>query len=400
MAQITTTGAVRTTLEQYVILLENAFRSVFGQDLDVDPETPQGQLIGIIALSLAQSDEAIIDVSNAANIYRAVDQQIDGLAAILSILRDPAERSQVTVTLTGVPATLIPAGSRARTDAGDLFSLSVDTQLSGAGTATATMLSVETGAIAAAAGTLDNIVDIVPGWETVNNVADATSGRSIETDTEYRARYFRELSRNATAPLESVIAAVSEIEGVSDVVGRENDLSINQTIDGVVLIPHSIAIVVQGGGDTEIAQAMQLRKTGGTATNGTTTVTIPHPSGFDVNYNFFRPTLIGFELDLDISTDQNFPGNGISLIKERIQDYINGAFDSVSADFFDVTGIQIGEDLSRNRLFTPINSVIGHTVNSIVLSRKGVTEDVMEVPANLDQRIVLESLDDVTITVT
>jgi len=398
MAQITDTGAVGRTLDEYLTILENLFKSVFGADFDVSTETPQGQVIGLLALIFSEADEAIVKTSNGTSIFRACGQQLDGLTAILSTLRDDAERSQVTVTLTGVPSTVIPAGSRARSVNNDLFVLDDDVQLDGTGTATATMFSVETGIVSALAGEISNIVDVVPGWETVNNAAAASLGQSREVDQLLVQRYFRELFRNATSVIRSVEGLVSALEGVTDVIARENDTPNPIILQNVTIPPHSIAVVVEGGGNTEIAEAIVLRKTGGTGTTGTTSVTLPdRPSGIPIT--FFRPTPIEILVNINVSLTPDVVGNVQALINERLMNYVNGNFIVDTEGFFETDGLNIAETLYLHRLYTAVNSVQGIIINNLTLQVKGTGVDVTEIPIDLDQKITISDSADITITV-
>ena len=69
MAIINDTGIISTSLNEYRILLQAAFRAALGADLDVSDETPQGQIIGIFAFNLSQLDDAIIQAFQQQYIY-------------------------------------------------------------------------------------------------------------------------------------------------------------------------------------------------------------------------------------------------------------------------------------------------------------------------------------------
>jgi len=396
MAIITDTGITPTTLEEYKTLIENIFKSAFGNDFNIDPETPQGQLIGDLAFSLSQSDNAHVVSANTLDIFKASNTQLEGLCSLLGINKRGASHTTVTATLTGVPATLIPSGSRAKSDNGDLYALNDDTTLSGGGTASATMTAIETGPLEVDIGELTQVVDVVPGWETVNNAAAGSIGLDAEIDTEYRKRYFNQLFKNAISVLDAIIAEVREVESVIEVFGAENDTDSPVIIDGISVDAHSVAIVTDGGAEEEIKDAIRLSKTGGTGTTGTTAV--PDPPHQDINY--FKVDKIEIEVDIDITINSSFPGNGLELLKQRIYNYIAGTFaGSADASYFETGGMTISEDLNKFRLFTPINSVPGHVVNTLTMNIKTFgTVDLIE--ADLDQKITIASTDDIKITVT
>lgn len=394
MAQVTDSGVTPTTLEEYQTLLRVAFQSVWGEDLDTSAKSPAGQWIDNIALTLSQSDDALISATGAANIFRAFKAQLEGLGALLGILKDAAEPTRVTATLGGTPGATILAGSRARSTGGDLYALVADATLDVGGTIDAIMAAVETGPIELLAGQLSSVVDVVPGWETVTNAADGTVGRDIEPDAAYRNRYFTELFRNALSVLDSIVAQVSGLENVVSVIGEENDTDSPLVVQNVTIDPHSVAIVVDGGLDVEIKDAIRFKKTGGTGTTGTTIV--PDPPNTDIN--FFRVSFINIEVTVTTTAGINFPPDGVAQIKQRTLEYINGGFLGASSDdFFEVDGMQISEDLQKHRLYTPINSVRGHTVTGLTLEDKSLPGDVDTIVANLDEKIRFLTIDDINV---
>ena len=87
MARVTAEGIDPTTLQGYIDALETAFRSALGPDLDLAPETPQSQLIGVLALTLAEADEALVAVGNGMARSRAIGVQLDDLGSLLGIPR-------------------------------------------------------------------------------------------------------------------------------------------------------------------------------------------------------------------------------------------------------------------------------------------------------------------------
>ena len=365
----------------------------------MDPETLQGRILGNLALTMSQSDDAHVLTANAMDILSSSGNQIDGLASLLSIARDAESNTLVTAQLTGVAATLIPEGSLARTDAGDQFASTADITLDGTGNGSGTFQAVESGAVACGANELTNIVSVVPGWETVDNASAGSVGETEETDSEYLARYFGVLSKNAGTPLDAVTSAVRDLDTVTDVRGVENDTSAPVTVDGVSIAAHSICIVVEGGADADIADAIRLKKTGGTGTVGDEEVDDSPPSE---PIHFYRGTDVDIEVDVDITIldEDVFPSNGLELIKERIYEYITGDFEG-SADpesYFETDGMSFGEDLYKQRLYTPINSVPGHAVNTLTMDLLGDGGDQSSIAADLNEKITFASIDDITIT--
>ena len=87
MARVTAQGIEPTTLQGYIEALEAAFRTALGAELDLAPETPQSQLIGTLALTMVQADEALVAVGNGMSRSRALGVQLDDLGSLLGIPR-------------------------------------------------------------------------------------------------------------------------------------------------------------------------------------------------------------------------------------------------------------------------------------------------------------------------
>ena len=104
-------------------------------------------------------------------------------------------------------------------------------------------------------------------------------------------------------------------------------------------------------------------------------------------------------IGITITINDKFPANGITSIKQAVSDYYNGGFPPVSDGLFETDGIQISEDVFKSRLYTPINSVPGHIVTALTLEDFAGGGDVDILVADFNQRNVIQSLPDITVTV-
>ena len=359
MARVTPQGIEPTTVDGYVTELGRAFRDALGQDLDLAPETPAGQLAGQLALTLAQVDEALVAVANGFSVGRGLGVQLDDLGSLLGIDRLGESRSRVDVILTGRPGAVIPAGSRARTDdEAAIFALDAAVTIPASGSITGIMTAVDAGMIPAPAGTLTRIIDLVAGWESVTNPADAALGRLVEADDAYRLRYARHTARNARSSTEAILAAVLEVPGISRALIRENATSAAVTVQGREIGAHSVYIVVQGGIDAAVARAIASSKTVGAATSGDTLVHVPHVGGWTVPIRFSRVNAVPVSVTLGLTLQAGFPSDGTSRMIRQVRDFVGG--------------LEIGEPLTAQRLLAAVLSVPGHTVD-LGVGRKGGT---------------------------
>ena len=391
MARVTDTGVDAQGLTGFTTLLQQVFRAALGQDLDVAAESPQGQIIGGLALILAQEEEALVGVSNGMDLYRSVGTQLDDLGSLLDIERRDERHSTVTVTLTGTPGTVIEEGARARTTAGAVFALTADATIGAGGTVSATMAAVDAGPVAAAAGTLTSIFDLVAGWTAVTNPAAASQGRRREPDVAYRARLVAERAKNARSSPEAIEAAVLGVDGVTACIVRNNPRTTQHTEQGVAIGERSFLTVVQGGSDAAVAAAIERAKPVGSVMTGAVAVDVPHPSGqHQTPVRFTRVVEVPLTVTIDITAGAGFPGNGTAQIIERVVKWAAGTWTSGVGDF-DTSGLGVGDTLDLERIKSPILSVPGHVLESVAAVRK--SNDGVVNPVLLTERLTIAAAD-------
>ena len=231
MAHYTTEGVQARSLAEWKTHLESEFRDAFGSDLSLAPDTVEGQLVGILALAFREMDEAALDVKSAIALSTANGVHLDDLSSLFHLRRHAAGPSTVVATLTGAQGTVVPAGSQARTTAGDVFVLDADATIPAAGTTTARFSSRDDGPVEAPAGALSSIVTPITGWTSISNAAAATPGRLQETDRQFRLRFKALAARLANSPVEAVLAAIVEAQPTLAPRIEEND----GTAAGIVL---------------------------------------------------------------------------------------------------------------------------------------------------------------------
>lgn len=211
--------------------------------------------------------------------------------------------------------------------------------------------AVNVGPIEQEANTITSITTPILGWDSVTNPVSATVGRLTETDEELRLRFRNSKFERSTNLIDSLYSALIGVDGVTQVQIYENDTNIT---DGNGVPPHSFLPIVLGGSSVEIAQAIWENKPIGILSDGNTTVSVEDIQEFNHNVSFERPSPEVIYIDMTLTTDSGFPANGSDLIKQAILDYAEANFG-------------IGDDIVYSRLFTPINSVAGHQVDSLFI---------------------------------
>ena len=362
MATVTPQGIVGRDLTGWRTLLETRWRVAFGDDFAVDPETPAGGIIGIMAATGAEADEGVVALSNALSPSRALDSEQDVLGELIGLPRHGSTRSRVTLTLAGVTGTTIPAFSRARTSSGSEFRTVVAAVLPAGGSIQVVAEAVELGAVAAPAGSVNQIVTQVAGWETVTNPEDAAPGIAQESNLAYRSRYQASTGRLARGPVDAIYAALIEA-GATDFRVEVNKTSVDKIVTTFTIPRHSIFVIVKAGQDGDIAAALIRSKGLGTPTYagaGARAVTVGA-------IMFRRPEEVPVALALTIDVDAEFLADGLNEIRRNLADYAAGTWTGGTGQF-DTRGFRIGEPVDLRRLQSPINAVPGHLITALAVT--------------------------------
>ncbi len=213
------------------------------------------------------------------------------------------------------------------------------------------VVAVNAGPLEQPANTIDTILTPVLGWDSVINPIAATPGADRETDEELRLRFRNGKFDRATNSIDSIYSALINTDGVTEVTIYENDTSV---VDGNGVPGHSFLPIISGGLSTDIANAIWDNKPIGILSYGNTTVSINDSNGGVHVVSFSRPNPVVIYISMDITTDVNFPANGNDAIKSALIAYFAANFGT-------------GDDVIYSRVYTPINAVPGHQVNTLTI---------------------------------
>lgn len=398
---LTAQGLVIPSFQDIRDFINGKFQSAFGTSIALDDESFEGTVIGILSDVYRQIAELVEAVHNSQDPNAAFGAALDALASLTGTLRRGEIFSTVVATLTGDPGTIIDEGSqvsvvgtdeRFATDE-EVTLVVVDTwtatpaakvlgdretnedrvyqvivagnggvsaptgtgtsnddevvwQYIGEGTAAADVATtaVNPGPILATSQTMTQIETPISGWESVVNLLDADLGRLLETDEDLRIRRFRELARLGAATKNAITAAVSAVNGVLSVRVFSN-VTDETDADGVP--PHSVEVLVRGGEDQDIWQAIFENVADGIRTHGDEIGTVVDSEGEDQEIHFSRPEEIEIYVDVEIIKDPDtYPENGDDQIKAAIVTYGDaqqGGKDAVasaiSAQMFAIPGV-------------------------------------------------------------
>jgi uncharacterized phage protein gp47/JayE len=295
---LTDAGFVAKTLQD----IEASF--VQQQRANIDPaiDTSQfgliGQLNGIVASDLAELwelGEALYDAMDPDQV--SGDAQ-DQLYSLTNSLREPATSSRVVCTVVLAPGTTIAALTAVASVAGNARARFTNTTaMENTGGVEATyeipFAALETGPIAANAGTLTQRDTLITGWVSVTNALDAELGTDIESDAAYRARRQDELAAQGGGTVAGIRADLLQLDTVLAVSVLEN---VTDTVDANGLPGHSFEAVVRSQigavDDQAIALSIWSNKPAGIEAHGSVDVVITDTEGVEHTIGFSRPTAV------------------------------------------------------------------------------------------------------------
>ena len=308
------------TYQETLDYLVDRYKAIYGEEIYLAEDAPDYQMMSVFARCLDDYAALCVDDYNSRNIQYATGNQLDLLLPLIAMKRNSATASKATLLLTGEVGTVVPAGSKAIDEDGNLWDTQEDVTIGFVSQVTEVLAVCETkGAIRAAAGTINRIYSAVNGWTGVTNPNAAIPGKDTETDAEVRSRQRYVVGSYSVTSSEAIIGTLMDLDGVIDAVIKINDTS---TEDAVTHIPgHSFSCVVYGGDDAEIAQAIYRKKAPGIGTYGSETVTIMDSYGTEHDIKFNRPEDVETNFVVTIRTLANYDQ---TLTEEIITNVIGG----------------------------------------------------------------------------
>lgn len=226
--------------------------------------------------------------------------------------------------------------------------------------------TVENGPFTAEVGEISDIVTLVPGWDSVDNLQVAAIGRLAETDAELRIRYKSGVYALGAATLPALQANLeSRVAGVRSVRVFENDTDFT---DVVGRPPHSIHVVAEGGLDSEIAEAIFRYKAAGIDTFGAIETEVIDDEGVAHEIRHDRPTPVYVWIKAAItllpSSEESFPADGFVQIANNLLAAGNA--------------LGVGKDVIWQRLLAAVHAVKGVAEAELLLAE---TASPLAVPA-------------------
>ncbi len=312
------TGLHIPAFEDIYAALQADYRSVYGQDTNLDPDTTDGEWIGIQAAAFNGYCAAFAAAYNAFSPATAQGAGLSSVVKTNGIAREVATNSTSDLTVVGQAGTIISAG--VATDGTTAWALPDPVLIPFAGQVIVTATCQTVGAVAAPAGTINQISTPTRGWQSVSNAADASLGSPVETDAQLRVRQGVSTMLGATGVIDGILGAVLNLPGVGAARIYENDTDI---ADANGIPGHTISLVVNGGDAQAIATAIARRKLSA-GTYGTTTETVVTGiAGISRRIAFFRPTQPSITWGVSLRILKGFTTDIQAQVQQALSDWTN-----------------------------------------------------------------------------
>ena len=382
-------GIVTQSLEEIRADLIEKYKSIYGQNINLESNSPDGQFINILAQEKKDTLDLFVQYYNNLDTERVVGipQQI------LYKLNDCTIKAytysyvyiNVTVTqgvnLAGLDDNIENADGVGYTvsDGNGNRWILAESQTLAAGTHLLNFRAAELGSVTATPNTITIMETIIPGVSGVTNPAsNYITGQTGESDSEFRLRRNQTVTAPSQGFEDSLQAQLLNLTNVTQAKVYNNRE--NSTINGIPA--HTVWVIVAGGTSLDIGKTVYNNIPPGIPMKGSTSVTITRPGGTSETINYDTPTAVSLYISMDIqllsgAIDEGYVKEQISLITFNIGESAEGV--NIAAAVKDI--------ISKNG--SPYN---------VLVSTDGINYSEVVTPSALDEYFTI-STDDISITI-
>lgn len=331
-------GIIIQNLSEILDEREAYARTFLGDDFVISGESVVANIESADADRELAIQELLLYIATQLDPDQAEGIWLDYICALNNITRISATKTNIPITITGTPGTNKNSGEITIADEStDEYLINQTAFIIGEdGTANVQFEATSFGPLTFLSSSNYYIKTPSIGLSSViyNTEGVQNIGRNTETDEELRARRKESVEVTATSVLSSIKANVLQVTDVIQVKPKENDDLIE--VDGIP--PKSFEIVVRGGDDQAIAEAIFYKKPAGIKAFGTTNVEVSDEDGNKYTIGFTRPipTPITVSITLNLSSAQT-------------ESWIEGVKSDIVSEF--TKTYNIGDDVYASKLY-------------------------------------------------
>lgn len=383
-------GLVTQELDEILTSLVTQFRSIYGQDINLEQNSPDGQWLNILAqekkdiLDLFTSYYNNLDPDRVVGIPQQILYKLNGLtinAYTYSYVYVTVNVSE-DVTLQGLDDNIENAdgtGYTVRDTNGNRWILAETQELS-SGSYTLNFRSAELGAITALANTINIMETVLKGVTSVNNpAANYITGNQGETSAQFRQRRNRAMSVPSQGFEESLQSQMLNLPNVTQckVYNNREDT----TEDDIP--PHTTWVIVEGGSSDDIGRVIYNNLPPGIPMKGNQSVEITKQNGDIETVYYDLPLAVPLYIRATIQSFDSAPD------EDYIKSQLAGALD-----------YEIGQMAETANITTQLKEILstGATAYNVEVSADNTTWAEYLTPTGLNEFWSVAA-DNITLTV-
>ncbi|HEB0976104.1 TPA: baseplate J/gp47 family protein [Yersinia enterocolitica] len=379
--QFDNNGLQTDTFRDLFQTLSDSYKGIYGQDIDLDQESPDGQRVAIEA-------QARTDIEASLQwLYSQMDpdfntgdmQQI--IAKLHGLYLRPGSRSQRDLNVATDRPVFLYSGYKIIDQSNQVWFVRQNVTIP-AGTTTVTFFAQDFGKVTGLIA--DTFTQLTPELGVLSITSDAVAvvGRDEETPEEFRQRRNRSLENPATGSTGAIFAKVAQLPGVTDLNIGENDTKVDNPATGIPA--NSIWLVVEGGAVSDIVEVMIKQKGGGTGVKGEVTgryiETLVRPDGSTLpiahDMQFDRPIYIPLHISLTARRKVTNDPVDVETLKQALANRI----------------MHIGEDVDANELYADGYGVarVNYVLTNMKISADGIVFTDAELSPGFQGKFTLD----------
>lgn len=326
-------GLVTQSLEEIIQDLKSKYKSIYGQDINLEQNSPDGQFINILAqekkdmLDLFTQFYNNLDPDRVIGIPQQILYKLNGLIIQAYTYSYVYVNVTVTedVTLQGLDNNIESAdgtGYTVRGENGNRWILATTQNLS-AGTHLLNFRAADLGSITALPNTINVMETILKGVAGVNNPANNyIIGNTGESSAQFRKRRNQAMAVPSQGFDESTQSQMLNLPNVTQCKIYDNRSDV--VVNGIPA--HGIWVIVEGGTPAEIGRVIYNNLPPGIPMKGSQQVQVPKINGdiLTVLYDIPKPVPLYIKAIIknfsDTHIDEKYIKEQLSLIDYNIQE--------------------------------------------------------------------------------
>jgi uncharacterized phage protein gp47/JayE len=319
------------TLSELIEDCEDGYKEIYGDDINIDSNSPDGQQINLLAQMGVDIRELISNVYNSFNPDNALGVVLDQRVALNNIEREEGTYTIVPVDITcsqSTPLTGLDDQSEDAEPTGDIYTVQddsgnefylIDSVTLPSGETTVNFRAKEIGNVEVTTETITTQTTVVLGVTSLTNTSSvSTQGTDQESDSTLKIRRTKSRANASFGYLNGLQGKLLAVDGVTDAKAYENK---TDSVDSDGIPAHGVWAIVEGGTDANIAAVMESTLNPGVNMKGDESYTLDTPAGVGQVYLFDRPEDEDLYIQFDIQPTED-DATFSEPIKTAIKEYI------------------------------------------------------------------------------